>query len=173
MQVKPSLVPLLVVRNARQAIDFYARALGAQDVVRYDNKVLGTISHADLTVGAAVFSITEELPEWNSIAPPTRGGSAVVLQYEVDDAAAALARMCDAGAVVVFPLQEFCGELMTRVRDPFGHLWILCQRIEVLSREENQARRDRLFAELAAARGIPATGPATPKNEEKDTPSSR
>ena len=50
--------------------------------------------------------------------------------------------MCRSGATVVFPLQEFCGERMGRVRDPFGHLWILTQRLEELSVEEIQKRRD-------------------------------
>ena len=54
-----------------------------------------------------------------------------------------------AGASVVFPIQEFCGERMARLRDPFGHLWILSQRIEELSTEEKQRRRDALLAQFA------------------------
>jgi PhnB protein len=50
--------------------------------------------------------------------------------------------MCRAGATVVFPLTEFCGERMGRVRDPFGHLWILAKTLEEVSIEENQRRRD-------------------------------
>jgi PhnB protein len=57
--------------------------------------------------------------------------------------------MCAAGAEVVFPLQAFCGERMARVRDPFGHLWILAQRIEDLSPEEIQRRRDAFAASRA------------------------
>jgi uncharacterized glyoxalase superfamily protein PhnB len=44
----PKLVPLLMVRDAARAIDFYVEALGATEVARYMNKVRGTISHADL-----------------------------------------------------------------------------------------------------------------------------
>ena len=50
--------------------------------------------------------------------------------------------MCRAGATVVFPLMDFCGARMGRVRDPFGHLWIVTQRIEEPSPEEIQRRRD-------------------------------
>jgi PhnB protein len=46
----------------------------------------------------------------------------------------------------VFPPQEFCGERVARVRDPFGHLWILTQRLEDLSVEEIQRRRDAFAA---------------------------
>jgi len=73
----------------------------------------------------------------------------VVLQLSVGDASAALASMTRAGATVVFPLQEIFGERMARVRDPFGHLWILRERLEELSVDEIQRRRDALFAQHA------------------------
>jgi PhnB protein len=50
--------------------------------------------------------------------------------------------MCGAGATVVFPIVEFCGERMARLRDPYGHLWLLTQRIEELPPDEIQRRRD-------------------------------
>jgi PhnB protein len=138
----PKLIPLLVVQDAIRAIEFYVRALGAKEIVRYMNARNGTLSHADLAVGDATLSVTEEARAWNSDAPPSLGGSPVVLQLEVEDVNAAFDGMCGAGATVVFPLIEFCGERMGRVRDPFGHLWILRQRIEEPSVEETQRRRD-------------------------------
>jgi PhnB protein len=138
----PKLVPLLIVRDAARAIDFYVQALEATEIARYLTKKQGTISHADLTVGGAMFSVTEEARAWNSDAPPSLGGSPVVLQLHAEDVDALFERMCRAGAAVVFPLMEFCGERMGRVRDPFGHIWILAQRIEELSAEEIQRRRD-------------------------------
>ena len=146
----PSLTPLLVVRAAFCAIDFYVEALGAREIVRYMNKKTGTISHADLGVDGVRFSITEEARAWNSDAPPSLGGSPVVLQLRVADVSAVFEKMRAAGGVVVFPLGDFCGERMGRVRDPFGHLWLLSQRIEELTPEENQRRRD-AFPERVAA----------------------
>jgi len=46
---------------------------------------------------------------------------------------------------VVFTLTDFAGERMARLRDPFGHLWIVRERVEELSVEEIQRRRDFLF----------------------------
>lgn len=137
-----SLVPLLVVRDAASAIDFYARALAAREVVRYTDNRRGTVSHADLLIGGAVFSVTEEARAWNSDAPPSLGGSPVVLQLNVENVDAALATMCAAGATVVFPIVDFCGERMTRLRDPYGHLWLLIERTEELTPGEIQCRRD-------------------------------
>ena len=48
MKTNPELVPLLVVRGAAQAIDFYARALGAKILARYEHGTERRISHADL-----------------------------------------------------------------------------------------------------------------------------
>jgi PhnB protein len=141
-QVVPSLVPLLVVRGAAGAIDFYVRALGAREVVRYVNSRRGVVSHADLAIGDEALSVTEETRAWNSDAPPSLGGSPVVLQLRVENVDAAFETMCAAGATVVFPIVEFCGERMARLRDPYGHLWLLIQRIEELSPDEIQRRRD-------------------------------
>jgi PhnB protein len=139
---RPGLVPLLVVRDTARAIDFYSEALGAREVCRYLDRSRSTISHADLAIGGAVFSVTEEARAWNSDAPPSLGGSPVVLQLQVEEVDLAFDRMVSAGAVVVFPLVDFCGDRMGRVRDPFGHLWLISQRIEELSAEEVQRRRD-------------------------------
>jgi uncharacterized glyoxalase superfamily protein PhnB/predicted kinase len=151
------LIPLLVVRSAGAAIEFYVRALGAQILARYEHGPARLVSHADLRLDGAMFSVTEEARAWNSDAPPSLGGSPVVLQLAVADADAALSSMCDAGATVIYPMQEVLGERMARVRDPFGHLWILHQRLEHLTVDEIQRRRDDLFALVsrqAAATGV-------------------
>ena len=165
MENKSGLKPLLIVRNAARALDFYVGALNAKEIVRYVNNVEGTISHAELGVGNAVFAVTEEAREWNSDAPPSLGGSPVVLQLSVDDVQAVVGAMCDAGASIVFAVQEFCGERMARVRDPFGHLWVLSQLIEELSTEEKKRRRDILFAQIASMANTPPDQAVSPKNE--------
>jgi len=53
------------------------------------------------------------------------------------------------GPASFFQSRNFAGERMARLRDPFGHLWILSQRIEELSIEEKQRRRDALLAQFA------------------------
>jgi PhnB protein len=121
----PRLAPLLVVRDAATAIDFYARSLGATEVVRFMNRTTGAVSHADLAIGTTTFSVTEEARGWSSDAPTSLGGSPVVLQLHVRDVDALFEKMCREGATVVFPLTDFCGERMARLRDPFGPTWPL------------------------------------------------
>ncbi|MEO8178044.1 MAG: AAA family ATPase [Deltaproteobacteria bacterium] len=162
------LIPLLVVQGAAAAIEFYVRALGAQVLTRFEHGASRHVSHADLRLGSAMFCITEEARAWNSDAPLSLGGSPVVLQLALADADGALAAMCDAGATVVFPMQELLGERMARVRDPFGHLWILRQRLEELTVDEIQRRRTERFelvsrqAAAAGAQNIPTLEASPP-----------
>lgn len=163
-----TLTPLLVVRDAARAVEFYVEALGATEVARFKNARTEKVSHVELALASARFALTEEARAWNSDAPPSLGGSPVVLVLEVDDADRSFDAMCSAGATVVFPLQEFAGERMGRLRDPFGHLWIVTQRIEHLSIEEIQKRRDELATRFGSA-GRRASGP--PEEEPKVDPS--
>jgi uncharacterized glyoxalase superfamily protein PhnB/predicted kinase len=141
----PPLVPLLVVRGAARAIDFYVQAFGARVLARYEHGPERRLSHADLAFGAVTLSLTEEARAWHSDAPESLGGSPVALQLDVGDAEATLAALQCAGASVLQPLQEWLGERMARIRDPFGHIWLLRQRIEELTVDEIQRRRDELF----------------------------
>ena len=145
------LTPLLIVRDAMRAIDFYVEALGAQERVRYMNEALGIVSHADLDIGDLTFSVTEELPALNSDAPTSLGGSPVVLQLRVSDVGTLYESMRQAGAETVFSLAEFCGERMARLRDPFGHLWIISEVVEELTVEEIRERRNAVLAAMATA----------------------
>ena len=157
----PTLTPLLIVRDAARAIAFYVEALGARELVRFTNQALGVIGHADLAIGEARISITEEARDWNSDAPPSLGGSPVVLQVRVEDVSAVFESMQQAGADVVFPITVFCGERMARLRDPFGHLWIISQRIEELDTEEIQRQRDAFVEKMVAEGAIPSGSPKT------------
>ena len=145
------LVPLLVVRNAHRAIDFYVKAFGAKVIARFEHGSGRHVSHAELAIGELVFALTEEARAWNSDAPESLGGSPVVLQLGVMDADATCAALVEAGASVVFPVQELLGERMARVRDPFGHLWLLRQRLEELSIDEHQRQRDALFLKATSS----------------------
>jgi len=135
----PSVRPRLVVRDGAAAIDFYTSALGAKEIHRFADPA-GKIIDAELQIGDDVFSLTEEQADVN-LSPATLGGSPLLLTLTVDDADAVGAAMEQAGAEVVFPINDqFYGRREGRLRDPSGHLWIVGQVIESLSDEEINAR---------------------------------
>ena len=141
---KPRLVPHLVVAGAARAIEFYKQVFAARELSRYaDPKLGGHIVCAELAIGDMMIALSEEHREWHNDAPGSLGGSPVLLGLEVADVDAVGASMVAAGATVVYPVQDqFYGERSGRLRDPFGHLWILSQRIKDMSKAEIQAGVD-------------------------------
>ena len=115
--------PQLSVRRGREAIDWYVEAFGA--VVDYrvggDDEMEEIV--AQLSVGDAVFWISDESQEFENFSPESLGGSTTRMALVVDDPAAVAARAVAAGAREVWPVAEAYGWLIGRVEDPFGHHW--------------------------------------------------
>ena len=135
------LIPYLCVRNASEAIDFYAAALGAREEFRLTDPGDGRIGHAELTIGNARFMLSDEYPDFGAVSPPTLGGSPVKFHIYVEDVDTAFAKALAAGGVEVRPVaDQFFGDRMGEFADPFGHTWTLASRIEEVSPDEMQQR---------------------------------
>jgi PhnB protein len=140
------LTPYLVVRDAPAALDFYARAFGAEERLRLTDPS-GRIGHAYMAVGDSAFMLADEHPEFGAVGPVALGGSPVSLHLEVADADAAAARAVAAGATLLRPVaDQFHGNRSAMVADPFGHKWFLSQQTEAVGAEEMQRRYDQLTA---------------------------
>lgn len=123
---KTAISPMLCVKDAAEAIRFYERAFGARVVMRLDEGD-GRVSHAEVRVGEAGFSLADEYPEIQVFSPQTLGDTAVMLLLEVPDADAVFQRAVDAGARVDRPLQDaFDGKMRNgKLTDPYGHRWMI------------------------------------------------
>ena len=131
-----SLTPHLFVRDADGAVAFYRTAFGATELLR-NSLPDGRVLFVELAVGPARLLISEETPSLGALAPPTIGGSPVMLHIEVEDPDEVARRAVDAGAVVEMPVQEmFWGERYGVVRDPFGHSWSMATPGRQLSEAE-------------------------------------
>lgn len=140
------LVPQLAVKGATKAIAFYKSAFGATEEFRLV-EASGKIGHAELRVHGALFSISDEYPDFGCLSPATIGGNPVKLLLYVPDVDSALSTALAAGATLVRSLRnEFYGDRTGTVADPFGYQWQLSSRIETLSPAEMQARWDRLMS---------------------------
>jgi PhnB protein len=133
------LIPYLIVDGGIAAIDFYVRALGAVEVYRLLEGE--RIAHAELTIEGAPFALADEYPNIDCIGPIRRGGTTVSLGVYVGDVDATVARALAAGARLERPVtDEFYGERVGWIRDPFGHRWSLNSIIEELSPAEIHER---------------------------------
>jgi len=120
--VRPSVAPMLSVRNGANAIDFYKAALGASELFRVEAPDGAVV--AQLTIGATDFWVADESPEHFNNSPQTLGGSTLRMVMIVDDPDAAFDRAVAAGAKVVWPVEDQPYQWRVgRVVDPFGHHW--------------------------------------------------
>jgi PhnB protein len=135
---------MLAIHNARSAMDWYQKNLGAQVVMQLVDPQ-GQVVHGEMKIGEAFFMVAEENPAWNS-SPQTLQATTVVLNLLVDDPDTLFQQALQAGATTIFPLaDQFYGYRAGRLQDPFGHQWILAKQIEQVSPEEMQRRMDQMF----------------------------
>jgi PhnB protein len=143
-----SIQPLLVVRDAAAAIDFYASVFGATELWRLMH--YHRIGHAVLRVGTSEFVILDEFPEAGIIGPPagetdTPAPRGPRLMLQVPDVDVVLSNALAAGATLVRPAaDQWWGVRSGVIRDPFGYQWSVHSIVESISIEEMQRRADTL-----------------------------
>lgn len=130
------ITPHIVVQGAEEAVAFYRDAFGAVEVDRIPTPG-GRLMSVQLRVGDAVFHVADEFPEMGVLAPPTIGGTPVVLSIDTADAEAVFAQAVAAGAVVRQPLRDmFWGDLHGQLEDPYGHHWNISQHLRDVPHEQ-------------------------------------
>jgi PhnB protein len=154
MAVKPipegysSITPYLTVDDGKGVIEFYKRAFGATDrgVMAAPD---GRIAHAELQIGDAVIMLSDRFPQSVCETPKDLGGTTVAIFLFVEDVDAVVQAAADAGATITMqPEDQFWGDRLGQVTDPFGHAWQIATRVEDLAAEEIEARGREVFATM-------------------------
>jgi uncharacterized glyoxalase superfamily protein PhnB len=124
------VTPHLVVDGAAQAIGFYERAFGAEEVMRTPAPDGKRLMHALIRIGGAVLMLADAFPEVGSHSPKAFGGSAVSIHLYVGDVDAVFDRAVKEGAMVLMPAATMAwGDRCGRLVDPFGHHWSIATRV--------------------------------------------
>jgi PhnB protein len=135
-----SVTPYLVVDDAQRAIEFYAQAFGAEEKFRLpmgENR----IGHAEIKIGDSFVMLADEFPEMNHLGPNSRGGPTSSIVLYVEDVDSSFKKALDAGAKEQRPVEnQFWGDRMGTLTDPFGHQWSLATHVEDVSESEMQKR---------------------------------
>jgi len=148
------VVPHLVVRDVEEAVRFYQRALGAEELYRSRMPFSDGV-HVQLRVRDAIVMVSAERAaepgeERTLASPESLRGTSVVLTLFVDDADAAYDRAVRAGAKPTLPVTDaFWGDRFGWVADPFGHLWALAAVKEELEPAEVERRKVEFVARLS------------------------
>ena len=136
-----SVTPYLVVDGAEEAIRFYGRAFGAEETMRLP--MGDRIGHAEFRIGNSMVMIADEFPDMGILGPKSRGGPTSSLLVYVEDVDAVFARALEEGATEErAPEDQFWGDRMGTLVDPFGHRWSIATHKEDLSEEETRRRME-------------------------------
>jgi PhnB protein len=119
-----SITPMLTVRNAAEAVEFYKEAFGAIEVSRLKAPSGQIVAEMSID-GHRFFAVDENPPAFN-VSPKSVGGTTVRISLIVDDPDAVAQRALAAGAREVFPIADQAyGMRQGRVEDPYGHHWLI------------------------------------------------
>ena len=124
-----TITPVLTVRHAAQAVAFYKRAFGAEEIHRNtypDGRIV-----AEMAVGGARFRVADEAPEASSLSPQALGGTSVRINLLVADPDGLAKRAIANGAIEIAPIaDQSYGLRQGRLADPFGHHWLIGRPLE-------------------------------------------
>src|ERR671914_2932721 len=124
-----SLTPMLTVKDAVAAIEFYGHAFDAVEQARFTAPTGHVV--AELAIDGLRFFVVDENPEAFNLSPKSVDGTTVRINLIVDDPDAAEAQAVRAGATVIFPVDDQAyGFRQGRVADPDGHHWLLGKPLE-------------------------------------------
>ncbi len=148
-----TVTPHMVVRGAAEAIEFYKKAFGAEELSR-SAMPDGMLMHAEIKIGNSVIMLVDDMPMMQRWVSPERlKGTTIGLAIYTEDADALFQRAVDAGAAVSMPLMDaFWGDRYGKLTDPFGHEWEICTHLEDLTPEEIGQRAQAFFANLGGGK---------------------
>jgi len=148
-----NLIPHLVCSPCSEAIEFYKKAFGAEEIARMPAPDGHRIMHAAIRIGNSFVFLVDDFPEFcggKSASPLALKGTPVSIHHYVEDCDAAIKRASDAGAKVEMPAADmFWGDRYGVVVDPFGHKWSFATHIKDLSPADMKSAMKEAFAQHA------------------------
>jgi len=146
-----TVTPMLTLENAARAIDWYKKALGAEETARSVGPD-GKIMHAELRIGDSRVMLHDAM--MGGKGPAAMGGSPVSLWIYVEDCDALFNRAVAAGGKVPEgPMgamaDQFWGDRCGTFKDPEGYVWTIATRKEDLSPQEMLQRQEAWMKQFA------------------------
>ncbi len=155
MAVKPipegyhTVTPYLVVHDGAGAIEFYKKAFGAIETMRMGGPD-GKVGHAEIRIGDSHVMLADESPDMGHRSAKSIGATPVSLVLYVEDVDAQFKQAIAAGAKEIRPVEDqFYGDRMGTLADPFGHVWSLGTHKEDVPPEEMNRRMAEMMAQKA------------------------
>jgi PhnB protein len=146
-----TVTPQLTLDNAAPAIEWYKKALGAEEVTRAVGPN-GEIMHAELRIGDSLIMLNDAMGGGKG--PKAIGASPMSLWIYVKDSDALFKRAMAAGAKVLDgPMgamaDQFWGDRCGTFTDPHGYRWTIATRKEDLTPREMEQRQKEWMKQFA------------------------
>ena len=139
----------IIVPDAIEAMEFYGKAFGAKQIMHMAGPEGKGTMHAEMQIGTSMVMLSDENPQWEMKSAATLGGSPVSFMLYVEDCDATFEKAVAAGCTVKFPLtDQFWGDRMGKVADPYGIEWSLATHKEDVPPEEMPARQQKWIEEM-------------------------
>lgn len=145
-----TVTPYVIVDGAADALEWYAKAFNATEMLRLPGPD-GKLMHCEFKIGDSPIMMADGCPEMNAKGPQAYGGSPVSICLYVEDVDALFKQAIDAGGKELRPVtDQFYGDRMGTLEDPFGHTWSIGTHMEDLTEEEVGERFQAMMSQGAA-----------------------
>jgi PhnB protein len=152
-----TVTPQLTLDNAAKAIDWYKKALGAEErsrAVGPDGKIL----HAELQIGNSRIMLNDAM--MGGKGPIAMGGSPISLWLYVEDCDTLFNRAVAAGGQVLPGMgamaDQFWGDRSGTFTDPHGYRWTIATHKEDLTQQEMDVRQAEFMKQFEKRRSVGA-----------------
>jgi len=147
-----SLIPHLVCSPCSEAIEFYKKAFGAEEVMRMPNPMDDRLMHAEMRIDGKMIFLNDDFPEYcggKSQSPKSLGGTPVTIHRYVVDVDAVFQKAIEAGATALMPPADmFWGDRYASVTDPFGHHWAFAKHLKDMTPDEMAKAMKAAFSQM-------------------------
>ncbi len=144
-----TVTPHLVLKDAGTAIDWYKKALGAEETCRMPGPNGAGVMHGEIRIGDSPIMLADEFPGLALKAPTSLGGSTICVHLYVTDCDAVFKRAIAAGAKPTMPPTDmFWGDRYAKFTDPFGHEWSVGTHKEDVPPEEMGKRAEEAMKQM-------------------------
>lgn len=124
-----SVTPYIIFDDTAAAIDFYKKALGADEKIRLPAPE-GGVMYAELQIGNSSIMMGDPSSQGKEKSAKQLGGSPVSFYVYVKDVEAAFKKAKDAGMAEKKAIEDmFWGDRIGTLTDPFNIEWTLAQHV--------------------------------------------